>query len=227
MTDGHTGGAAPRDGGGGSGRLGLVLGGGLVTVLLATIGATAGWLLAGEDDVPGDQPVAATSTTGAPSVSPTHRPTATRTTPSAPRTSASTASGLSVPPVIGTDFVEARDELHDRKLGWRLVFGTGAGRTVERTDPAVGSPVRRGTTVTLYVAGPAPTTEVPDVVGDDCDDAAEDLGEEGLYPRYPSGRSGRVVRQEPAAGSAARWNEQVAIWCGTEKPTWPEVSPTP
>ncbi|MGK5737651.1 PASTA domain-containing protein [Micromonospora sp. URMC 103] len=224
MTDGNASGTLPPGGEGGSGRLPLVLGGGLVAVLLAAIGATVGWRLAGEGDVPEDRPLAAPSATGGPSASPSHRPTPARTTPAAPRTSAATASGLSVPPVIGSDFVEARDELHDRKLGWRLVFGAGAGRTVERTDPAVGAPVRRGTTVTLYVSGPAPDTEVPDVVGDGCDDVAEELGEQGLYPRYPTGRSGRVVRQEPTAGAVARWNDQVGVWCGAENSVTP---PTP
>ncbi|WP_328851098.1 PASTA domain-containing protein [Micromonospora globbae] len=225
MTDGNTSGHVAGSGGG-PGRLGLVLGGGLVTVLLAAIGATGGWLLAGEEDVPPETPVAATSTTGGPSVPPTRRPTATRTTPSAPRTSASSASGLTVPPVIGTDFVEARDELRDRRLGWRLVFGTGTGRTVERTEPEVGTAIRRGSTVTLYVTGPAPTTDVPDVVDDDCDEAADELGEKGLYPQYPSGKRGTVLRQEPAGGSTARWNDQVRIWCGTEEDASPSVAPT-
>ncbi|WBB65708.1 PASTA domain-containing protein [Micromonospora sp. WMMD812] len=219
MTDGNTNGGGEA----GPGRLNMVLGGGLAVVLLAAIGATGGWLLAGEDDVPPDEPAVAGSATGGPSASPTQRPTATRTTPSAPRTSASSGTGLAVPPVIGTDFETARDELHERKLGWRLVFGSGAGRTVERTAPEVGAPVKRGATVTLYVTGPAPATIVPDLVGDKCDEAAEELGDDGLYPRYPAGRSGAIVRQEPAAGTTARWNDQVQIWCGAE----PADSTTP
>ncbi|MEV4809605.1 PASTA domain-containing protein [Micromonospora avicenniae] len=224
MTDGNTSGTLSERGEGGPGRLTVVLGGGMVAVLLAAIGATAGWLLAAED-VPPEKPAAAPSVTGAPSDSPTERPTPTRTTPSAPRSSASTPSGLTVPPVIGTDFIDARDELRDRRLGWRLVFGDGVGSTVERTDPEVGREVRRGMTVTLYVAGPPPESEVPDVVGDACDEAADELVEEGFYPQYRSGKQGTVTRQEPSEGSPARWNDEVRIWCGSEKPVQPTLFP--
>ncbi|MFC3503548.1 PASTA domain-containing protein [Micromonospora krabiensis] len=221
MTDGNTGGAGEA----GSSRLHLVLGGGLAAVLLAAIGATGGWVLAGEDDVPPENPLAVATATGGPSVAPTHRPTATRSTPSAPRTSAS--SGLTVPPVIGLDFVKARSELQGRRLGWRLVFGTGTGRTVERTSPEVGAEVKRGATVTLYVTGPAPTNTVPDLVGEDCGDAAEALGQEGFYPRYPSGRHGTVSRQDPVGGGTARWNDEVHIWCGDPTNDEPSTKPTP
>ncbi|MFI6265789.1 PASTA domain-containing protein [Micromonospora sp. NPDC051006] len=228
MTDGNTGGQfSPGDGDGRPGRMAVVLGGGLAAVLLAALGATGGWLLAGEDDVPPEEPAAATSPTAGSSSPTAPRPTATRSTPSAPRTSASTGSGLTVPPVIGTDFEDARDELHERRLSWRLVFGTGSGRTVERTEPAVGAAVKRGTTVTLYVSGPAPTSTVPDLVGDDCSEAAEELGEEGLFPRYPTGRSGTIQRQEPAADAVARWNDTVQVFCGAQPDGPPSGSPAP
>ncbi|MEV6374117.1 PASTA domain-containing protein [Micromonospora musae] len=227
MTDGNTNGNLGERREGSPGRLTVVLGGGMVAVLLAAIGATGGWLLAGEGEQSPEKPVAAPSATGAASGRPSHRPEPTRTTPSAPRTSASTASGLTVPPVIGTDFLYARDELRDLRLGWRLVFGDGAGRSIERTDPEVGREVRRGTTVTLYVAGPPPESEVPDVVGDDCADAADELGESGFYPDYPNGKRGEVTRQEPSEGGSARWNDQVRIWCGAEKSNQPPFFPAP
>ncbi|RLP90988.1 PASTA domain-containing protein, partial [Micromonospora sp. CV4] len=128
-------------------------------------------------------------------------------------------------PVVGSDFVEARDALRKQRLGWRLVFGSGTGRTVESTSPAVGTEVARGTTVQLRVAGPPPEAEVPDVVGDDCAKAADELVEEGLYPRYRSGRSGEVGRQEPAEDGPARWNDEVSIWCGETPPSLPGTNP--
>ncbi|NJC15440.1 hypothetical protein F4558_005266 [Micromonospora profundi] len=227
MTDADTG-RQDSTGSGGGGRASVLLGGGLVAVLLVAVGATGGWLLAGEGDTSQADRQAAASATPTPTdrVTPS-RPAAGRTTPAAPRTSATTkAAGLTVPPVIGTDFEQARETLRKQRLGWRLVFGTGSGRTVESTSPAVGTQVTRGTTVQLQVAGPAPAAEVPDVVGDECAEAADDLVDAGLYPRYRSGRSGEVSRQDPAEDGPARWNDEVSIWCGAA-PDQPTTKPTP
>ncbi|MFI7430336.1 PASTA domain-containing protein [Micromonospora sp. NPDC049836] len=212
----------------GSDRMRLVLGGGLAVVLLAMVGASGGWLLAGKPDR-----VAAPVTTGGPSsgpssVAPTGAPqTSPVEPPTTPRTTAPV--GLTVPEVVGTDFEAARRQLRDRKLGWQIVFGTGAGRSVQRTSPAPGTPVRRGVTVTLWVSGPAPAVAVPDVVAEDCDDAADDLVEAGLYPRYRTGRRGPVTAQEPAGGAAAHWNDPVGLSCGGEPAGSPAItlSPTP
>ncbi|MBM7491702.1 beta-lactam-binding protein with PASTA domain [Micromonospora luteifusca] len=78
----------------------------------------------------------------------------------------------------------------------------------------------------LQVAGPAPDAEVPDVVGKDCAKAVDDLIDEGLYPRYISGRSGKVAKQEPAEDGPARWNDEVSIWCGAGAPDQPTTKPT-
>ncbi|MGW4151753.1 PASTA domain-containing protein [Micromonospora chersina] len=206
-------------------RTRLLLGGGLAAVLLAVIGASGGWVLAGAPDQPTAPPAAAAtipsveaSTPAAPPSPADDRPTGTRTT---------TPAGLTVPQVVGTDFERARRELRDRKLGWRLVFGNGSGRAVERTSPEPGTPVKRGVTVTLWVAGPAPTVPVPDLVAQSCADAADDLVAAGLYPRYRTGRQGPVTAQEPAGGSSARWNDPVTLTCGDEPATTPTASPLP
>ncbi|MDG4806982.1 PASTA domain-containing protein [Micromonospora sp. WMMD1120] len=231
MTDTNTGrqeAVGGRDGAG-PGRASIVLGGGLAAVLLAAIGATGGWLLAGEDDAPDENPLAVATTTAPPSERATaSRPSTGRATPTAVRTSATATkgTGLTVPPVVGTDFEQARDMLRERRLGWRLVFGGGSGRTVQSSTPAVGAEITRGTTVQLQVAGPAPAAEVPDLIGADCADAADELVEEGLYPRYVTGRSGKVSRQEPAEDGPARWNDQVSIWCGAGSAEQPTVKPT-
>ncbi|MEU4472761.1 PASTA domain-containing protein [Micromonospora sp. NPDC023888] len=227
MTDTNTG---PQDAAGGANRASMWLGGGLAVVLLAAIGATGGWLLAGDGDKSSGEPLASATTTSPPTSRATApRPSIGRTTPSAVRTSATATkgAGLTVPPVLGTDFVQARDMLREQRLGWRLVFGGGAGRTVESTSPAVGTEVARGTTVQLQVAGPAPEAEVPDVVGKDCAKAVDELIDEGLYPRYISGRNGKVARQEPVEDGSARWNDEVSIWCGAGAPEQPTTKPTP
>jgi hypothetical protein len=204
----------------------LLLGGGLAAVLLAVIGASGGWILAGEPDGPTPPPAAAPTAPTVDATTPTaaspstgdDRPTGTRTT---------TPAGLTVPQLVGTDFVQARRELRDRKLGWRLVFGSGSGRAVKRTSPAPGTPVKRGVTVTLWVAGPAPAVAVPDLLAQGCADAADDLVAAGLYPRYRTGRQGPVTAQDPVPGSAARWNDPVTLTCGDEPSTAPTVSPLP
>ncbi|MCX4469149.1 PASTA domain protein [Micromonospora sp. MW-13] len=225
MTDGNTARETypGEPGGSGSGRMARVLGGGLAVALLAAVGAAGGWLLADEDAAPSGPSADAGATAPA-----TESPSPTvRTTSPAPRTSAPAPSGgLTVPPVVGTDFEDARDELRDRRLGWRLVFGTGSGRNVRDADPPVGSAVRRGTTVVLHVAGPAPEVSVPDLLDDDCSDAADDLVEEGLYPRYRTGRTGTVTAQDPEPDSTASWNDVVALTCGKE-PAEPSGEPAP
>lgn len=210
----------------GPGRLVKVLGVGLAVALLATIGATGGWLLAG-DETRSARPLAGDLTASSPTApsnapSPSIRTTAPRRT-----TSPAPAGGLTVPQVVGTDFEQARDELRDRRLGWRLVFGTGTGRQVRQSVPPPGTPVSRGTTVVLYVAGPAPAVEVPDLLGEDCPEAANELVEEGLYPSYRTGREGTVTAQDPGPDSTAYWNDTVALTCGEESYPGGEASPTP
>lgn len=192
-------------------------------VLLAVIGGSAGWILAGDPDRPaasGEATPVVTASTSAPATTPpaTTAPTGTRT---------STPAGLTVPEVVGVDFEQARRELRDRRLGWRLVFGTGAGRSVERASPAPGTPVKRGVTVSLFVTGPAPAVSVPDVGALSCSDAADDLVDAGLYPRYGTGRQGPVTAQEPVAGSPARWNDQVVLTCGDTRSESPSATPAP
>ncbi|SCG47469.1 PASTA domain-containing protein [Micromonospora halophytica] len=217
MSDGHTlpDGAEP----GRPGRASLVLGGALALVLLSSVGATAGWLLADPGRSSPTVPSAAASASGSPSRSTLPAPAAPPTTarPTTPPAPSRSSYDLTVPELLGTDFEKARKELRDRKLSWRLVFGSGSGRDVVRTYPAPGTPVSRGTTVRVYVAGPAPEVEVPDLVDDDCADVAEQLGERGLYPRYPTGRAGTVTAQVPAAGATARWNDKVAVSCAEEE----------
>ncbi|MGY0005066.1 PASTA domain-containing protein [Micromonospora sp. I033] len=207
-------------------RTRLLLGGGLAMVLLAVIGASGGWVLAGEPypaipspaAAPTAPSVEATTPTAAPPSTADDRPTGTRTT---------TPAGLTVPELVGTDFEQARRELRDRKLGWRLVFGSGSGRAVARTSPTPGTPVKRGVTVTLWVAGPAPAVSVPDLLAQSCADAADDLVAAGLYPRYRTGREGPVTALDPAPGSSVRWNDPVALTCGDEPATTPTASPLP
>ncbi|QLQ38623.2 PASTA domain-containing protein [Micromonospora robiginosa] len=214
----------------GPGRTRLVVGGGLAAALLAVIGASVGWVLAGDPDRSTVSPEATPPPAALPSrssqVTPSQvAPTTGRSAEDRPTGSRSTTpAGLTVPELVGTDFEQARRELRDRRLGWRLVFGSGSGRAVERTSPSPGAPVRRGVTVTVWVAGPAPAVTVPDLGGQSCSDAVDELVEAGLYPRYRTGRQGPVGGQDPVAGGTARWNDQVTLTCGVA-PSDPPPTP--
>ncbi|MFJ8581416.1 PASTA domain-containing protein [Micromonospora sp. NPDC093277] len=205
-------------------RTKLLLGGGLAVVLLAVIGASGGWILAGDVERITPPDAGATSPVPPSDATPSGSAGTSRQSPPAVRTTA--AGELTVPEVVGTDFVRARRELRDRKLGWRLVFGTGSGRSVQRTSPEPGTPVRRGVTVTIWVAGPAPALRVPDLVAQDCGDAADDLVEAGLYPRYRALKRGPVTALDPEPGATAHWNDYVTLTCGDEPPAAPDTTPS-
>lgn len=224
MSDGHTLLDTPEPGR--PGRAPLLIGGGLAFVLLATVGAVAGWVLAGPDEPsPTNEPAAAassvpTSAPAPPSPAPMPAEQSAAASPKPPRTTAPAASSsaptgyVTVPDVVGDGFEGVRSDLRDRKLGWRLIFGTGSGEKVERLDPVPGTRVSQGTTVKVYVAGPAPEAEVPDLDDYDCADAAAAIVERGFYPRYRTGRVGKVQSQAPEPDATRHWNDEVAISCG-------------
>jgi beta-lactam-binding protein with PASTA domain len=85
---------------------------------------------------------------------------------------------------------------------------------VRATDPAGGTQVRRGTTIKIFVKGAAPKAVVPDVKGKPCAEAADLIVENGLYPKYPTGRTGVVLNQTPTSATL-RWNDEMEIHCGT------------
>ncbi|QOC94581.1 PASTA domain-containing protein [Micromonospora craniellae] len=215
MTDGTTDRGEVRVGTGPD-RTRVVIGGGLAAVLLAVVGAAGGWMLAGDQEPPGTTTLDASGSRAPTSEGePTPREKPTTATSSQPARPAPNRTDLTVPELVGMDFEEAREELRDRGLRWEFVFGTGDSSSVRSTEPAGGSPVKRGTSVKVTVAGAAPESSVPDLVGDSCGEAQDELADDGFYPRYPTGKSGTVTTQQPTAGTVGRWNDVVQIWCGT------------
>jgi len=197
---------------------------GVAALVLAVAGATGGWLLAEPDaDDAVRPPLAGTE---GPSPSASAAPSTTGPAPSTPPASTPPPAGqVRVPDLTGVDFTQARRRLRGLRLGWQLVFAdSGKDRTVGRTEPPGGTTVRRGTTVTVYVQGAAPAVAVPSVVGLTCRRAAEVLVEQGLYPEYPTGRAGRVGKQDPAPPADLRWNDRVRLYCEASAPT---VTPSP
>jgi len=185
--------------------------------VLAIIGATGGFLLANAKPAASpstsasaiaESPTASASAAESPSFSPSPvvSATATRGTPTG-----------QLPAGVGTDFREYFTQLRARKLGVLLIFDQeGQAGLVTKTEPPAGSGVRAGTTIKVYVAGAAPETTLPNVVGSPCRDARISLGNNGLLPTYKTGQAGVVLSQspDPATGGQARWNDHVEITCG-------------
>jgi serine/threonine-protein kinase len=91
--------------------------------------------------------------------------------------------------------------------------------TVVRQSPAAGTSVRRGSVVRIDVsAGPTPAYQtVPNVVGQTERAARRTLRQAGFTVAVfrVAGRSGIVVRQQPASGNNAPQGGQVDIFVGT------------
>jgi serine/threonine-protein kinase len=95
---------------------------------------------------------------------------------------------------------------------------------VVRTDPAVGTFLPQGTTVTLFVGALPPPVPVPNVVGDSQADAQTALTKAGLTlapnPQTQStndpNQVGKVISQNPAANTNAPANSPVSIVIGAQ-----------
>jgi hypothetical protein len=223
MTDENTGWDTPPVGQPeGPSRAALVAGAIVGTLVLSTVGAIGGWLIADAQDDGTSTPVAE-ATEGGPAgtmtpggkvpttakTSHSSSPRPTKTTPKPP------PDQDTMPNMVGWDFEDARDELRSNRLGWKLKFGVvGDDRSVSSTRPSPGEPVRQGDTVVIAVIGAAPAVAVPDLVGKDCHDAEDQLSDAGLYPQYPTGKVGQVTKQDPEPGDESHWNDEVRISCG-------------
>jgi PASTA domain len=195
-------------------RLRLIAGAAGAVVVLAAVGATGGWLLAGADKSSnqgsGGRNPAPPASYQSPSPSPTSSPS--------PTPSPSTVQGeFLLPNVVGLDFMQARQRLRDLKLGVKVDFdGKGDGRLVDETRPPAGVTVHSGITVKLRVLGDEPTLEVPSLLGMSCADAGREAADRGLEPQYRPEKAGRVVDQDPEPYDEARWNDRIKLVCGGE-----------
>ncbi len=103
------------------------------------------------------------------------------------------------------------------------------------TDPAAGSAVSRGDTITVVVSAGTETVNVPRLVGQTSAQAQATLNAAGLQlgavnQEYsPDQPEGTVTRSVPGEGEPAPKNSQVDIWIskGPEPTPTPSPSPTP
>ncbi len=200
----------------------MVLGVAGAVVVLAAVGATGGWLLGsaggtGEAQAGSSPSVAVvTSAAKSPTSHSTRSPSTAETARGATGTTRSSApaDGFLLPDVRNVNFIDARRKLRDLKLGVQLIFGDdGDDHSVERTQPEQGKPVAAGITVKLYVRGASPDLAVPSLLGESCRSAGERASDGGFSPRYPAGRTGQVVDQDPRPFENAHWNDTIEITC--------------
>jgi serine/threonine-protein kinase len=127
-----------------------------------------------------------------------------------------------VPQVVGTNVDDATGQLGALGFTVRVAKGefspTGMARgTVLAVDPAVGTSLKQGATVTLVPSLGPPPVAVPDVTGSSLDDAARVIEDANLalgdvHRVYsPTVHDGDVVRQDPSIGKAPR-GSLVQLW---------------
>jgi eukaryotic-like serine/threonine-protein kinase len=140
---------------------------------------------------------------------------------------------IAVPNVIGKPVAEAAQEIAD--AGLRPVqeerendaFDPGV---VFETNPAADTRVEEDSEVTLFVAAGAPEVAVPNVVGQQSEDARRVLETAGFVvveqPEESDQPAGEVLRQNPAGGTAANEGTEVTIVvaAGPEEVEVPDVS---
>ncbi|MGW1839770.1 Stk1 family PASTA domain-containing Ser/Thr kinase [Streptomyces sp. NPDC002067] len=139
-----------------------------------------------------------------------------------------------VPDLSGTPLADARRMLRDRGLvpgATRREFSDEVAKgSVIRTDPAAGSERHPDTAVALTVSRGA-ALDVPDVTGDDRDDAVETLRDEGFVVKFadrpvhsPEDR-GTIALQSPAGGQLGKGETvTLTLSLGPEMVTVPEVT---
>lgn len=185
----------------------LGLAGALFGIYVANVNAQAAVV----DNSPTPQPEvivtpSASATTKPPSPSPT-------ATPSPSPTPTVSPGSIPLPKLSGLNFKDARTIVRDLKLNWVLTFeGANNDQAVRDTNPAFGTLVQKGTTVTIFVKGAAPAATPPVITGKQCGTAAELIVDAGLYPDYKSAaRTGTVLLAPPQVG--LRWNDKMTLTC--------------
>ncbi|MEU3714282.1 Stk1 family PASTA domain-containing Ser/Thr kinase [Streptomyces catenulae] len=141
---------------------------------------------------------------------------------------------VAVPDLSGTPVADARRTLRERGLvpgATRREFSDEVAKgSVIRTDPAAGSERHPDTAVALTVSR-GTALDVPDVTGDDRDDAAETLRDEGFVVKFADRAvhspedKGTVARQSPAGGQLGKGETvTLTLSLGPEMVTVPKVT---
>jgi serine/threonine-protein kinase len=134
---------------------------------------------------------------------------------------------IAIPDVTGLDQVEATQQLVD--AGFRVAKTTEPSSSVEvgrviRTQPSSGDKAAKDSTVTIVVSSGPKQGTVPDVVGMSQSSAVDALTSAGFEVAVSQAVStnaniGKVISQNPSAGTRANAGSTVTITVGTAPPT--------
>jgi serine/threonine-protein kinase len=134
---------------------------------------------------------------------------------------------VAVPSVVGDDLDEATTKLEGDKYQFNVKTRTKESgeppNTVLEQDPALGTEVQKGSTITLTVAKAEEKSTVPDVTGQDCDTAKQRMQDNDLTGNCTEvetddpGKVGKVIQTSPQAGSSADKGSTVTIQIGKAK----------
>ncbi|MGK5533871.1 Stk1 family PASTA domain-containing Ser/Thr kinase [Streptomyces sp. URMC 129] len=133
-------------------------------------------------------------------------------------------SALEVPDVSGQSLEEAQRELEN--AGFEPQEGDSRpceedADTVCATDPAAGEEAERGATVTIIMSEGPETVEIPDVTGQDYEDAEAELEELGFVVKREdeetdAAEPGTVLEQNPGAGEEAETGTEITLTVAAE-----------
>ncbi|MET9391815.1 Stk1 family PASTA domain-containing Ser/Thr kinase [Streptomyces sp. NPDC006624] len=134
---------------------------------------------------------------------------------------------VAVPSVVGDSLEDAKATLEGDK--YEFVVETKAKEspedpgTVLEQDPDLGQEVEKGSTITLTVAKAAEKSTVPDVLGQSCDAAKQQMQASNLVGNCTEvetdddNQVGKVIATTPQAGSSVDKNSSVNIQIGKKK----------
>jgi serine/threonine-protein kinase len=145
-----------------------------------------------------------------------------------------------VPDVVNQDVDDARAQLEQAGFVVDVTEqedATHDAGTVLSQDPAAGTELTQGKTVTITVAKEPENAAVPAVIGQDVDAAVNQLSDAGFVPNQVTqavsreNQDGKVISQNPVGGTQAKKGSRVTITVGryvppTTTPTTPAPPPT-
>jgi eukaryotic-like serine/threonine-protein kinase len=120
---------------------------------------------------------------------------------------------VTVPPVVGQQLAQAQAQLAGLGLNVSVKQQDSdkPANTVINQDPADGSGVEKGATVTLTVSKGPPAVQVPDLSNQPADAARQALAQLGLQATVIGGGTVRI--QNPGAGTQVPPGTNVVLWC--------------
>ncbi|MFE9028799.1 Stk1 family PASTA domain-containing Ser/Thr kinase [Streptomyces iakyrus] len=134
---------------------------------------------------------------------------------------------VTVPSVTGLTLDEATDKLTGDKYEFKIETKTRTSPeepgTVLEQNPTTGEEVEKGTTITLTVAKKAEKSTVPDVLGQTCDAAKQQMQASNLVGNCTEvetdddNQVGKVIQTTPQAGTSVDPNSSVNIQIGKKK----------